>query len=199
MLLSLALKKISEVKKMKRSQTYITQSKIEDMFNQVGPEVYTFEMAKRAIDAAAKHGHNNNFTTTKRIMHTTCMTVLCIPCGLWSALTRVICCPVQCVTAKHVNGNPIRALFTNSGCTSCSDECIGKSCAGINKKNVIYTCTEKSKILKYAADKLSDSRTSIQGQYAVVDVVSPLLKTVALSPPTPILLKKLHENGVFTL
>ena len=153
------------------------------MSNKVRPTLVSMDEAIDMINAVVAKGTNHDLSLSKRVGHTTVMSICCTPCVLWSSVWRCLCCPIQCVTAKHVNGNPLGALLTDSACTNCSDTCISDSYTAIYKKNKIINTTNSTGVIRYAATKISDPNIPVKTKYAIVDLISPLLPYA--TPMTP--------------
>lgn len=149
------------------------------MMSQVAPTEYTFESAKTAIDNAANIKSSYKHSLPERVSaNILCVGIGCLPCFMWSALSRIICCPFVCMTAKHVKGNPILALLTDSEVNYKSDECIRLTYNSINQKTNIRRVVPKEhalQVLKYAGEKI-ESTTDIKAKYAITDVVYPLMR-----------------------
>lgn len=157
------------------------------MSNKVHPTLVSMDEAIAMINTVVAKGTNHDFSLPKRVGHTTVMSICCTPCVLWSSVWRCLCCPIQCFTAKHVKGNPIGALFTDSPCTNCSDKCISESYTAIYKKNKIKNTTNSTGVILYAATKISDPNIPVKTKYAIVDLISPILPFATSLTPQGVL------------
>ncbi len=115
-----------------------------------------------------------------------CMFALCVPvCGLcfaWSALWRVLCCPVQCVSRGP------GAFLSNNNCTDATDACIERYVGEVNAPAAVgalgpaltrpstpETRDEFVKVLRSLRKAFDETRTTTVAHYALcAKVVSPL-------------------------
>ena len=96
-----------------------------------------------------------------------CSVTCCAPCLVWSALLRVLCLPLDCVSGHPCGGNR---------CTKFSDDSLASMCAAVNEKHESPWILQRSHardLLAHAAAAVKKlGRSDTARAYRITDVVS---------------------------